>query len=148
MTSFNTATPRIASYVLLEKDGKYAFLKRSNTGWRDGFYALPAGKVEDDESYVQAAVRELQEELGVTSNATNLSHCLTCHRCEDGSDWVDIIFKINIYEGQPRNAEPNKHSELTWFALDQLPEDITPSLGFMLNEYSNGKTYAEYGWPA
>jgi hypothetical protein len=34
---------RAAAYLLLIKDGKVLLLRRSNTGWRDGEYTLPAG---------------------------------------------------------------------------------------------------------
>lgn len=63
--TFSTATPRVASYLMLKKDGKYAFLLRANTGWRDGYFGLPAGKVERNESFEQGAIREGLEEVGV-----------------------------------------------------------------------------------
>lgn len=146
MTDYPTATPRIASYLLLEKNGKYAFLKRANTGWRDGYYGLPAGKVEKGESYKQAAIREAKEEIGVILEPQNLCHILTSHRTEDASDWVDIVFIATSYEGKPHNVEPHKHSELAWLDLDDLPDTVYPSLRFMLDQYSAGTSYTELGW--
>ena len=64
--NYDTGTPRIAVYLLIEQAGKYAFIMRSNTGWRDGYYALPAGKVEKNESFTQGAIREAAEEVGIT----------------------------------------------------------------------------------
>lgn len=75
--AFNTATPYIASYVILKKDNKAAFVLRSKTGWRNGFYGLPAGKVENDESYIACAIREVKEEVGVDVAALDLKHVLT-----------------------------------------------------------------------
>jgi 8-oxo-dGTP diphosphatase len=80
VTEYRTAQPRIAVYILLEKDGRHAFVKRSNTGWRDGYYSLPSGKVEKGESYLRAAVREAKEEVGVTIDLEDLEHVLTTHR--------------------------------------------------------------------
>lgn len=147
MTEFTTATPRIAVYILLQKDGKYAFVKRANTGWRDGFYGLPAGKVEKNESFVQAAIREANEEVGVSIDPSALHHVLTSHRYEDGSDWVDVVFTADNYTGEARNAEPHMHSELAWLDLHNLPETVNPTLHLMLDAYVLGEQFVEIGWP-
>ncbi|MBC7708072.1 NUDIX domain-containing protein [Polaromonas sp.] len=144
--TYSTATPRIACYLLLKQNGKYAFVLRANTGWRDGYYGLPAGKVEKNESYIQGAIREAQEEVGVTLQATNLKHVLTSHRFEDGSDWVDVVFEADKWEGEVVNNEPHMHGELAWFGLDNLPENINPSLGLMLEQIADGNNFFEYGW--
>lgn len=144
--SFNTATPYIASYLLLEKDGHCAFVKRANTGWRDNYYGLPAGKVEQQESFSAAAVREAFEEVGVLVQPVDLVHVLTSHRFEDDKAWVDVIFKATIWTGEIYNKEPLMHSEVAWFSLDDLPVNTIPSLRYMLNEIGAGRNYCEYGW--
>ena len=63
--SYDTARPYIASYVILRKDGKIAFVLRANTNWMNDHYGLPSGKVENNESYLQAAVREAKEEVAL-----------------------------------------------------------------------------------
>ena len=144
--SFDTATPRIACYLLLKKDNKYAFVLRANTGWRDGYFGLPAGRVEKNESYTQAAIREGKEEVGVTLVSSDLKQVLTSHRLEDDSDWVDVVFEAESWSGEVVNNEPHMHSELAWFALDDLPENIIPSLGLMLKQIIEGNNFYEFGW--
>lgn len=143
---YNTATPYCASYVLLKRDGKCVFVKRANTDWRNGYYGLPAGKVEKNESFLAAAVREVKEEVGVTVKQTDLVQVLTNHRKEEGTEWVDVVFAAKSYEGEPFNAEPNVHSEIAWFALEDLPENTIPSLRYMLEQIVAGSRYSEYGW--
>lgn len=119
MSKFNTARPYLAVYVLLRRDdGKVAFVKRAHTGWMDGYYGLPAGKVERFEPCLQAAVRGAKEEVGVDIDPRHLSHVLTVHRdspeddTDDDMTWVDVFFETSQWEGEPFNAEPHVHSEV------------------------------------
>ena len=141
----DAATPYAASYVMLRKENMVAFVLRSNTGWMDGHYSLTAGKVEGGESYTQAAIREAKEEAGVTVTAEQLRHVLTSHRLE-GASWVDVVFEATEWSGEVVNAEPDVHSEIAWLDLENLPQNIPPSLRFMLDQIHAGNTYCEYGW--
>ncbi len=51
-----------AVYALFEKEGKVALIQRANTGYHDGYYALPAGHIEPEETSPEAVVREAYEE--------------------------------------------------------------------------------------
>ena len=54
-----------AVYMLIRQDGKLLFVKRAHTGFMNGFYSLPAGRVEPVERYREAVIRETWEEAGV-----------------------------------------------------------------------------------
>jgi 8-oxo-dGTP diphosphatase len=141
-----TATPHIDALIVFRKNNKVAFLLRHNTRWMDGFYGLPGGKVEHGEAYSAAAVREAKEETGITMTPENLKHVLTMHRHSDDGDWVDVIFEAHDWVGEPINNEPNKHAELKWFLLTNLPQNIIPVTRYYLELVSQGKSYGEYGW--
>lgn len=142
---YDTATPYIASYMILRKGNKVAFVLRSNTSWMNDYYSLPAGKVESDESYTTAAIREAKEEVGVTVKPGDFKQVLTMHRRE-GSDWVDVFFEATKWDGEPFNAEPDVHSELAWLDVDNFPDNVIPSVVFAFEQMKQGKQYCEYGW--
>lgn len=145
MNKFDTATPYVASYVILRKSGKVAFVLRANTGWMNGYYGLPSGKVEKGENFIDAAIREAREEVGIEVSRGGLKHLLTVHRSE-GNDWVDVYFEAINWRGEPFNAEPEVHSELAWLDLDNLPKNIIPSVRHAMKEIRAGKYYSEFGW--
>lgn len=142
---YDTATPYTASYVILKKDGKVAFVLRQNTNWMNGHYGLPSGKIEKGEAAVAAAVREVQEEVGVTIKSQDLILILTGDRHEE-IDWVDFVFEARQWEGKPYNAEPHMHAELAWLDPHNLPKNVIPSVRFYLEQIQAGRNYAPYGW--
>lgn len=143
--SYDTAKPYIASYVIVHKNGKIASVLRSNTGWMDGFYGLPAGKVEKDEQFSTAAIREALEEVGIKVAPNDLKFIHVMHRRAE-TDWVDIFFQAAKWEGEPTNAEPDVHSEVAWLDLNDLPENVIPAVRYALEQIEAGKTYSEFGW--
>ena len=42
-----------------------------------------------------------------------------------GVHWISPVFLARISSGTPENAERDKHSDLRWFGLDDLPDDVT-----------------------
>ena len=55
-----------AAYMIIEnKLWEVLFMRRSNTGYRDWGFQLPAGHLEWEESMIECAIRESKEELGI-----------------------------------------------------------------------------------
>jgi 8-oxo-dGTP pyrophosphatase MutT (NUDIX family) len=73
-----------AAYVLLvrEMEGRDQLLLqlRRDTGYYDGYWAAAAGHVESGESVLEAAVREVAEELGVVVDPADLEPLTVMHR--------------------------------------------------------------------
>jgi 8-oxo-dGTP pyrophosphatase MutT (NUDIX family) len=146
MTKYDTQQPYIASYMIFRnKDGKVAFLLRSNTDWMNGFYTLPSGKIEKDESFTAGAIRESREEVGVTIETADLKPVLSVHRHTE-TNWVDVYFEVTKWQGELQNAEPHVHGELAWFDPDDLPDNVIPNIPFAFQNIKAGNHYCEYDW--
>jgi mutator protein MutT len=137
----------LASYLVLRRDGKVLLARRSNTGYWDGSYSLPAGHVEPGESFTQALVREVGEEIGiqVSSEQARVAHVL--HRkSEDGDERVDMFYAVEKWEGEIKNLEPKKCDDLSWFLMTELPENTIPYIQQVLKNIQSGVIYSESGW--
>ena len=136
--------------LIREKDGKQQVLlqKRHHTGYKDGYYDFTAsGHVEENESMLMACVRETKEEVGVTINKDNLEAMCVIHKHSTGEDtYYNGYFKIGDREGNPRIAEPNKCSELTWFDIDHLPDNLIEDRKIAIQNDIYHVIYDEYGW--
>lgn len=140
--SYDTQAPYIASYVIVRKGNKVAFVMRANTSWMNEFYGLPSGKVEKGESYTDAAIRETKEEIGIELTPEDLEMILIVHRNEPSSnaaEWVDVFFEAKSWKGEPVNAEPDIHSSLDWLDVDHLPDNVIPSVRYSLEELKKGE---------
>ena len=51
---------------------------------------------------------------------------------------------IDHFEGRPRIAEPEKCSEIKWFDIKNLPQEMIPVRRNAFNDYLNGQFYSEY----
>lgn len=147
---YDSARPYIACFVLLRKDNMVAMVLRKNTSWMNGFWGLPAGKVEYGEPYINGAIREAKEEAGVDIDRQDLAFLHIAHRhSEDGNeimDWIDVYFEAKHWRGEPYNAEEEKSERLEWHKLDNLPENVVPSQKAVLLQIAKGEVYSEYGW--
>jgi 8-oxo-dGTP diphosphatase len=149
---YDSARPYIACFVVLRRGNDVAMLRRKNTGWMDGYFGLPAGKVEYGEPYTLAVIREAKEEAGVIIELENLRFVHVAHRHgEEGAgfmDWVDVYFEADSWSGEPHNAEPHKADAIDWVSLAELPETIVPPQRAALQSIAKGESYSEYGWGA
>lgn len=137
-----------AVYVLFRRGDELLFVLRSNTGYMDGLYSLPAGHVETGEPYTVAAAREALEEVGLSVSPDDVSFLYMQHRysSDNGTVWTDVFFDAGEWKGDPINGEPEKHSEITWFYDDELPENIMPYQRYALDRIAEGHSYGEYDW--
>ncbi len=123
-------------------------LQRYNTGYEDGNYSFVAGHVEIEEGPVAAMLREAKEEAGITLSKEHLKFVHVLHRnCPDARVYVDYFFEAHLWEGEPTIKEPNKCSALTWFPINNLPQNIIPYIKTILERiYRDKLVFSEIGY--
>lgn len=117
-------------------------LLRANTGYMDGYWAVPAGHVEKDESVLAAALREVREEVGVEIDPDDLVPVTAMHRTGGNGqaidERVDFFFTTSRWSGEPRLMEPGKAAGLAWYSLDNLPDPVVPHEARVLRGLQSG----------
>lgn len=132
-------------YLILVKDGKILLHRRKDTGYEDGNYGLVAGHLEGNEPATEAMCREAAEESGVNIKSEDLKFAHVMHR-RDNDERLDIFYMADKWEGEPKNMEPEKCDDLSWFPLDNLPANTIPYIKRAIENFQNGIYYSEYGW--
>ncbi len=135
-----------AVWMIIRNDSNQIFmLRRHNTGWRDGWWTVPAGHVDAHEGPRAAAIRELKEEAGIDVRQKDLGAPLIYFYPADDMqhERVSLFFEVNSTELSPINAEPEKADRGEWFNVDSLPEKIVPLLRRALIDLPAGIRYSE-----
>lgn len=135
-----------AVYVLFRQDDKILMLQRKNTGYEDGRYSLVAGHADGDEPLTVAAAREASEEAGVEIDPADLVLKTVMHRRQD-DERLDFFFEPRRWNGEIRNAEPDKCSDLSWFPINALPSNTIPYIRSAVECCRSGVVYSEFWRP-
>lgn len=86
-------------------------------------WEFPGGKVEPGESPLDAMVRELREEIGVTVQVGRIWDVL--FHAYPTFDLVMLVYTCSLVEGEPRAVEV---ADVQWVPPAKLPEwDILPA---------------------
>ncbi|MET7365156.1 trifunctional class I SAM-dependent methyltransferase/NUDIX hydrolase/VOC family protein [Streptomyces sp. NPDC005566] len=113
-------------HLILRRGPDVLLARRAGTGYADGLLHAPSGHAEDGEDVREAVIRETAEEIGVVLDPDELRVALVMqHRGPGGSPRMGWFFEAEYDPSRPpRNAEPEKCSELGWYPLDSLPDDM------------------------
>ena len=135
-----------AVHLLLLRDGGVRLARRANTGYEDGKWSVPAGHLDGGESVQQAAVREAAEEIDVAITPDGLEFGHVMHRNTADDERVDFFMVSTRWTGEPRIAEPDKCSSLSWELPADLPADVIPYVRHGICEALAGRPFSEFGW--
>ena len=91
---------QINVYLVLIQNNQLLMMKRANTGFQDGMYSVPAGK---------------------------LKHTNVLHRySSEGTVAMDFFIHLHEFSGNLCNMEPEKCDEIAWVSLDAIPKNTIP----------------------
>ena len=137
-----------AAYVILRRGDEILMQRRLNTRYEDGNYGFVSGHVEEGEAYVNAAIREAKEEASITLQSANIRFAHLMHRKGEGerNERGDVFFVAEQWDGEIKNLEPHKCSDLSWFSINSLPVNTIPYIRMAIQSVEQGIFYSEYGW--
>lgn len=111
---------------LIVEEGKVLLLYRED----EGRWEVPGGKTEEGESPTEAAVREAEEEIGVSVELRKPFYSGEFQK--DGDMFLWHCYLARIEEGEPAVKE-EKFGELKWFEPSELDDlDLAPNLEMIL----------------
>ncbi len=105
----------VAVGILIDDAGRVLVTRRAPDAHQGGLWEFPGGKVEGDETLLEALTRELWEELGVLVEAAETLMVLE-HDYGDKQVRLDV-YCVTRWSGEPRGLEGQP---LAWQRPDQL----------------------------
>ena len=96
----------VVVHTLLWRRGAVVLLRRPNTGYLDGWYALPGGHLQRGEGIIECAVREIREETGIEVDASQLRAAAVMPYLSGEHQGIDFIMLCDDFTGEPTLAEP------------------------------------------
>ena len=123
---------------IINENGQLLLQKR-NKEPEKGYWSIPGGKLEWMETFEDAVKREVKEECDVEIRVGKLLGICDHIVKNDNQHWVSPSFLCTITKGIPKIMEPTKHTDMKWFDLDRLPENLTITTQDAINAYRKQK---------
>ena len=98
---------------LIHNEDSYLLQDRVKKDWKG--YTLPGGHIETGESIVDAVVREMKEETGLTIKAPRL--CGVKQFPIEGGRYIVFLFETDQFEGKLVDSEEGK---MHWVKISEL----------------------------
>ncbi len=86
----------VTVHLFFFHENQILLLRRFNTGYRDGEYSIPAGHINGDETIMDAATREAEEEVGVKLEAGDMFFSSAMHQIED-DEYVNFFVYVSTW---------------------------------------------------
>ena len=125
--------------AVIVRDGKLLFQRRAdNRRW-----GLVGGLLELDETYTQAALREIREEIGLDAELKSFLGIYHNHHMEwpngDRAHTIGAYYEAELLSGEPRVDEESL--ELRFFSPEEIPELFAEDHRAAVNAWFRGVRY-------
>ena len=120
--------------AIIINDGKVLvfFRRRIRDGKEVTYYSLPGGHLEDGETYEDAVIREVKEEMNIDVKIINYVGMNNDGTCEERFYHCEIIGGDIKFGGEEleRCCESNYY-EIRWVEIDDIDEEMLRVLDFV-----------------
>ena len=136
-------------HLLLLADGDLLLGRRANTGYGDGAYEPPSGRLAERETLVEAAVRVAAAQAGIGLDPARVS---LAHVMHDVSGHGRMAFFLTAdgwerpgdVDAAARLAGSGSYSDFGWYPLTELPANMIDRARVAVRNYAAGARFSTY----
>lgn len=115
--------PKVGVGVIVKKENTVLLLQRKNAHG-EGTWCFPGGHLEYNEEIEDCAKREVEEETGIQIQQIQFAGLTNDIFKEEGKHYITIFMVCNYASGEAHIKEPQKCTEMNWFAWNNLPQPL------------------------
>ncbi len=134
-------SPSVAADSIVYRDGSLLLVRRKKDPYK-GYYALPGGILDDDETLEECAVRELFEETGLRGEVAGLLDIFSDPRRDPRVRMVSAIFVVQAVGGELRAGDDA--SDALFMDIGRLP-DLAYDHNRAVEEFRNSRFFTRQG---
>jgi 8-oxo-dGTP diphosphatase len=113
----------VVACALVDADRRVLIAQRPQGKAMAGLWEFPGGKVEAGETPEAALIRELQEELGISTQTACLAPVSFASHSYDNFHLLMPLYACRKWQGQP---QPREHTALKWVRPNGLRDYPMP----------------------
>lgn len=112
---------QVVAAAITDGAGRLLLQQRPLGKHHGGLWEFPGGKVEQGETLVNALIREVHEELGLSLHPSTIAHAATAtqHAEESAPMLVLILYSVTAWSGEPHGHDGQ---EWAWLSVDQAAQ--------------------------
>ena len=126
--------PKVGVGVYIVNDNNEVLLSLRSSAHANGFWCAPGGHMEYGETFLEAGARETKEEVDIDVSEVDVIGVISNVYPEENKHYVTIHMRAKKYTGEAKIMEPDKFTDMKWFPLTALPENIFPATKTFLSE--------------
>ena len=101
---------------IIEQNGKYLLVQEAKEKCK-GKWNIPAGHLEENETIIEGATREILEETGYNVELTGLVQL--SNKVTEKDNWLSIIFSAKIINGSIKYNQ-SEILAASWYSLEEI----------------------------
>ncbi len=133
----------VSVYVIFWRGSELLLLRRANTGYEGRQLRSRLRTSRRQRAAASSGRARSQGGGGVEIDPASLIFATVLHRSQD-EERLDFFFEARSWQGELRNAEPEKCAELAWFPVDGLPENTITNVRTAIANWQPGTRYCEF----
>ncbi len=134
-------------HLLLVTEGDLLLGRRANTGYGDGAYEPPSGRLAERETLVEAAVRVAADQTGIALAPADVSLAHVLHDVS-GTGRMAFFLTADGWSGEacqpPKPTGAGSYSDFGWYPLTELPANMIDRARVAVRNYAAGGRFSTY----
>jgi 8-oxo-dGTP diphosphatase len=136
-------------HLLLVRNGDLLLGRRANTGYGDGAYEPPSGRLAERETLVEAAVRVAAAQVGIALDPARVTLAHVLHDVSGAGRMAfflteDLDLLTTGGWTAPSAGPTGSYSDFGWYPLTDLPANMIDRARVAVRNYASGARFSTY----